>query len=60
MCRASRWNCQQVNGAYLNIHIGSVAFQPAELAKIAIVIFMASYLRDNRQMLVTAGGVYSG
>jgi cell division protein FtsW (lipid II flippase) len=46
---------QQVNGAYLAIHVGSVAFQPAELAKIAIVIFLASYLRDNRQILVTAG-----
>jgi cell division protein FtsW (lipid II flippase) len=46
---------QQVNGSYLNIHIGSVAFQPAELAKIAIVIFIASYLRDNRQLLVTGG-----
>ena len=46
---------QQVNGSYLNIHIGSVAFQPAELAKMAIVIFIASYLRDNRQLLVTGG-----
>ena len=46
---------EQVNGAYLDIHVGSVSFQPAELAKIAIVIFLASYLRDNRQMLVTAG-----
>ncbi|MCW2969571.1 MAG: cell cycle protein, partial [Solirubrobacterales bacterium] len=46
---------RQVNGAYLDIHIGSIAFQPAELAKVAIVIFLASYLRDNRQILVTAG-----
>jgi cell division protein FtsW (lipid II flippase) len=46
---------QQVNGAYLDIHIGSVSFQPSELAKIAIVVFLASYLRDNRQLLVTAG-----
>ena len=46
---------QQVNGAYLAIHLGSISFQPAELAKIAIVIFLASYLRDNRQILVTAG-----
>jgi cell division protein FtsW (lipid II flippase) len=46
---------EQVNGAYLDIHIGSVAFQPAEFAKVAIVIFLASYLRDNRQVLVTAG-----
>ncbi|HEY2398056.1 MAG TPA: FtsW/RodA/SpoVE family cell cycle protein [Solirubrobacteraceae bacterium] len=46
---------QQVNGAYLAVHVGSISFQPAELAKIAIVIFLASYLRDNRQILVTAG-----
>ena len=46
---------QQVNGAYLSIHIGSISFEPAEFGKIAIVIFLASYLRDNRQLLVTAG-----
>jgi cell division protein FtsW (lipid II flippase) len=45
----------EVNGAYLNVHVGSISFQPAELAKIALVIFLASYLRDNRQILVTAG-----
>ncbi len=45
----------EVNGAYLAVHIGSVSFQPAELAKIAVVIFLASYLADNRQLLVTAG-----
>jgi len=46
---------EQVNGAYLDIRVGGVSFQPAELAKVAIVIFLASYLRDNRQILVTAG-----
>src|SRR6059058_1494756 len=46
---------RQVNGAYLAIHVGGVSFQPSELAKIAIVVFLASYLRDNRQLLVTAG-----
>jgi cell division protein FtsW (lipid II flippase) len=45
----------EVNGAYLNVHVGRVSFQPAELAKIALVIFLASYLHDNRQILVTAG-----
>jgi cell division protein FtsW (lipid II flippase) len=45
----------QVNGAYLAVHVGSISFQPSELGKIAIVIFLASYLRDNRQLLVTAG-----
>ncbi len=50
----------EVNGAYLDIHIGSVSFQPAELAKIALVIFLASYLADNRQLLVTAGKKFLG
>jgi cell division protein FtsW (lipid II flippase) len=51
---------EQVNGAYLDVHAGGVSFQPAELAKIAIVIFLASYLRDNRQILVTAGRRFLG
>ncbi len=46
---------EQVNGAYLSIHLGPISFQPSEFGKIAIVIFLASYLRDNRQVLVTAG-----
>jgi cell division protein FtsW (lipid II flippase) len=50
----------EVNGAYLDIHVGSVSFQPAELAKVAIVIFLASYLADNRQVLVTAGRRFLG
>jgi len=41
----------QVNGAYLGIKAGPITFQPAEFAKIAIVIFLASYLRDTRQVL---------
>jgi cell division protein FtsW (lipid II flippase) len=45
----------EVNGAYLDIHLGGLTFQPAELSKIAIVIFLASYLHENRQLLVTAG-----
>jgi cell division protein FtsW (lipid II flippase) len=46
---------QQVNGAYLGVGIGPVSFQPAELAKVAIVVFLASYLRDTRQVLVQGG-----
>jgi cell division protein FtsW (lipid II flippase) len=45
----------QVNGAYLGVKLGPITFQPAELAKLGIVIFLASYLRDTRQLLVTAG-----
>ncbi|HVI38865.1 MAG TPA: FtsW/RodA/SpoVE family cell cycle protein, partial [Gaiellales bacterium] len=44
-----------VNGAYLSIQVGSLSVQPAEFAKLAIVVFLASYLRDTRQLLVTAG-----
>ncbi len=40
------------NGAYLSIRLGSLSVQPAEFAKIAIVVFLASYLRDTRQVLV--------
>jgi len=43
---------QQVNGAYLGVKLGPVAFQPAEFGKIAIIIFLAAYLRDTRQVLV--------
>ena len=44
---------QQVNGAYLGVGIGPITFQPAEFAKIAIIIFLAAYLRDTRQVLVS-------
>jgi cell division protein FtsW (lipid II flippase) len=50
----------QVNGAYLGIHFAGTTFQPAEFAKIGIVIFLASYLRDTRQLLVTAGRRFAG
>jgi cell division protein FtsW (lipid II flippase) len=43
----------QANGAYLGVRIpGLFVFQPAEFAKIGLVIFLASYLRDTRQVLV--------
>jgi len=49
-----------VNGAYLSLNLGAVAFQPAELAKIAIVVFLASYLRDTRQVLVVGARRFIG
>jgi len=43
----------QVNGAYLGVHIpGLFVFQPTEFAKIGLIVFLASYLRDTRQVLV--------
>ena len=40
--------------------LGPLTFQPAEFAKIAIVIFLASYLRDTRQLLVTGARRFAG
>jgi cell division protein FtsW (lipid II flippase) len=43
----------QANGAYLGVRIpGVFVFQPTEFAKIGLVIFLSSYLRDTRQLLV--------
>src|SRR5438270_1185474 len=50
----------QVNGAYLGIKVGPLSFQPAEFAKIAIVVFLASYLRDTRQVLVQGARRFLG
>jgi cell division protein FtsW (lipid II flippase) len=41
----------QVNGAYLGIDIGPIEFQPAEFSKICIIVFLASYLRERREVL---------
>jgi cell division protein FtsW (lipid II flippase) len=40
------------NGAYLSVGIGPIQFQPAEFSKLAIVIFLASYLNETRDVLV--------
>ncbi|MGC9220297.1 MAG: FtsW/RodA/SpoVE family cell cycle protein [Solirubrobacteraceae bacterium] len=44
---------EPVNGAYLAIHLPGISFQPTEFAKIGLVIFLASYLRDHRQALAS-------
>jgi len=40
-----------VNGAHLWIRIGGFSIQPSEFAKLAIVIFLAGYLNENKEML---------
>jgi cell division protein FtsW (lipid II flippase) len=50
----------QVNGAYLGVDLGVVAFQPAELAKLGVVVFLASYLRDRREVLVVGARRIAG
>jgi cell division protein FtsW (lipid II flippase) len=50
----------QVNGAYLGIDLGPLSFQPAEVAKICVVIFLASYLREKRELLTIAARRVAG
>jgi len=40
-----------INGARLWIHVGSFSFQPSEFAKICIVVFLAGYLNDKKEIL---------
>jgi cell division protein FtsW (lipid II flippase) len=42
---------EEVNGARLWVHLGSIQFQPGEFAKLLLVVFLAGYLRDNRELL---------
>ncbi len=42
---------EEVNGARLWVHVGSIQFQPGEFAKLLLVVFLAGYLRDNRELL---------
>ena len=40
-----------VNGARLWVHVGSLRFQPGEVAKIMLIIFLAAYMREKREVL---------
>jgi len=40
-----------VNGARLWVHVGSLRFQPGELGKIALIVFLAGYLHEKREVL---------
>jgi cell division protein FtsW (lipid II flippase) len=40
-----------VNGARLWVHVGPLQFQPGELAKIMLIVFLAGYLREKREVL---------
>jgi cell division protein FtsW (lipid II flippase) len=42
---------QTVNGARLWVHVGGIQFQPGELAKIMLIVFLAGYLREKREVL---------
>ena len=42
-------------GSRIWLSVAGMSFQPGELAKICIVLFLASYLADHREMLSTFG-----
>ncbi len=48
---------EQVNGAYLAVHLPGITFQPTEFGKVGLVIFLASYLRDHRQALASGRSI---
>jgi cell division protein FtsW (lipid II flippase) len=48
-----------INGASLWVGVGPVVFQPGEFAKVLLVIFLAGYLRDNREVLSMGSGRYA-
>jgi cell division protein FtsW (lipid II flippase) len=50
----------QINGAYLGVDLGPLSFQPTELAKICIVVFLASYLNEHREVLVVGARKFAG
>ncbi len=45
---------ERVNGVRLWVELGPFRFQPGELAKLCLIVFLAGYLRDKREAL-TAG-----
>ncbi|HEU5489844.1 MAG TPA: FtsW/RodA/SpoVE family cell cycle protein, partial [Gaiellaceae bacterium] len=42
---------ETVNGARLWVDVGVIQFQPGELAKICLILFLAGYLREKRESL---------
>ncbi|MBO4352777.1 MAG: FtsW/RodA/SpoVE family cell cycle protein [Eggerthellaceae bacterium] len=42
---------QEIYGSRIWLSIGPLSFQPGELAKVVIVLFLASYLAANRELL---------
>lgn len=42
---------ESINGSRLWIHLGPLQFQPGELGKIALIVFLAAYLREKREVL---------
>jgi cell division protein FtsW (lipid II flippase) len=48
----------EVNGAKLWVNLGFVQFQPAEIGRLLIVVFLASYLSQRRELLTEGVGKF--
>jgi cell division protein FtsW (lipid II flippase) len=46
----------EINGARLWVNLGFLQFQPAEFGRVLIVIFLASYLSQRRELLAAGVG----
>jgi cell division protein FtsW (lipid II flippase) len=51
---------ETTNDAFLSVDLGPISFQPTELAKICIVVFLASYLNERREVLVVGARNVAG
>ncbi len=45
---------REINGARLWLGVGPLQFQPSELMKVLLVVFMAAYLEERRELLARA------
>jgi len=45
---------ETINGARLWVHLGGLTFQPSEIGKVLIVVFLASYLDRKKELLAVA------
>jgi len=51
---------ETTNEAFLSVDVGPIEFQPTEVAKIGIVVFLASYLNERREVLVIGARKFAG
>lgn len=45
---------ETINGGRLWVHLGPINFQPSEIAKLLIVVFLAGYLNQHKELLAMA------
>ena len=51
---------ENINGARLWVRVGTLTFQPVEIAKVLLVFFFASYFAANRELLSTPTQRFAG